>query len=53
MDDIERRLRRLAAKIPNMSTERFSERHTELYLVEPFLEALGYDARNPDEVRSQ
>lgn len=53
MDDIERRLRRLVAKIPNMSAERFSERHTELYLVEPFLEALGYDARNPDEVQSQ
>ena len=30
-----------------------SERETERYLVEPFLDALGYDSRNPDEVQSQ
>ena len=30
-----------------------SERDTERLLVEPFIEALGYDPRNPDEVRTQ
>ena len=53
MDDTERRLRDLAERIPNMSTARFSEKETELFLVEPFLGALGYDTRNPDEVRPQ
>lgn len=53
MDDTERRLRDIAARIPNMPTARFSERETERCLVEPLLEALGYDARNPAEVESQ
>ena len=30
-----------------------SERDTERLLVEPFIEALGYDPRNPDEIRTQ
>ena len=47
------RLRELAERIPRMPVASFSERETERYLVEPFLDALGYDSRNPDEVQSQ
>ena len=49
----EDRLRRLGESIKGMPFNGFSERETERYLVEPFLDALGYDPRNPNEVKSQ
>ena len=36
-----------------MSVAGFSERETERYLVEPFIDALGYNSRNPGEVQAQ
>ena len=49
----EDRLRRLGEDINGMHVNGFSERETERYLVEPFLDALGYDSRNPNEVKTQ
>ncbi|MDE2838081.1 MAG: type I restriction enzyme HsdR N-terminal domain-containing protein [Chloroflexota bacterium] len=50
---VEDRLRRLAERVQAMSVAGFSEREAERNLVEPFLEALGYDSRNPNEVKGQ
>ena len=49
---VESRLRELAERVQGMSGG-FSERDTERYLVEPFMDALGYDSRNPAEVQAQ
>lgn len=50
---VEDRLRHLAESIHGMRVGGFSERETERYLVEPFLDALEYDSRNPNEVQTQ
>ena len=50
---VEDRLRELAERVPGMPLAGYSERDTERTLVEPFIEALGYDSRNPAEVRYQ
>ena len=50
---VEDRLRRLGESIKGMALSGFSERETERYLVEPFLDAIGYDPRNPNEVKTQ
>ena len=46
-------LRDLAERVHGMQVARFSERETEQYLVGPFLDALGYDSHDPDEVLMQ
>ena len=51
--NVEDQLRALAEKVQGMPTSGFTERETERYLVEPFLDALGYDSRNPSEVEAQ
>ena len=50
---VEAQLRALAERVQSMPTSGFTERETERYLVEPFLDALGYDSRNPGEVEAQ
>ena len=50
---VEDRLRELAERVPGMPLAGYSERDTERTLVEPFIEALGYDSRNPAEVKHQ
>ena len=50
---VENELHRLAERIRDMPVAGFSERQTEQYLVGPFLDGLGYDSRNPNEVQSQ
>ena len=46
-------LRELAQRLQGMPAAGFTERETERYLVEPFIDALGYDSRNPSEVQAQ
>ncbi len=50
---VEDRLHHLAESIHGMPVAGFSERETERSLVEPFLDALGYESRNPSEVLTQ
>ena len=50
---VEDRLLELAERVRRMSVEGYSERSTERYLVEPFIDALGYDSRDPAEVQPQ
>ena len=50
--EVEPRLRNLAEKVRRFPLE-LSEKDTERTLVEPFIEALGYDTRDPEEVRTQ
>lgn len=50
--EVESRLRVLAEKARRFTLE-LSEKDTERTLVEPFIEALGYDTRDPEEVRTQ
>ena len=47
------RLNSLADQVRRHPPGPLSERDTERILVDPFIEALGYDPRNPDEVRTQ
>ena len=49
---IESRLRELAERARRFPSN-LSEKDTERALVEPFIDALGYDSRDPEEVRSQ
>lgn len=49
---IESRLRELAERALRFPSN-MSEKDTERALVEPFIDALGYDSRDPEEVRSQ
>lgn len=46
-------MRELAERILGMPVAGFSERETEQYLVSPFIDALGFDSRDPDEVPMQ
>ena len=50
---VENEVHRLAESIRVMTVAGFSERDTERSLVEPFLSALGYDSRDPNEVKGQ
>ncbi len=50
---VEDRLHHLAESIHGMTVAGFSERETERSLIEPFLDALGYESRNPNEVQTQ
>lgn len=43
----------LAQRMPGMPVAGFSERETEQYLVSPFIDALDFDSRDPDEVLMQ
>ena len=49
---VEYRLRKLAERARRIPSN-LSEKDTERTLVEPFIDALGYDSRDPEEVRSQ
>ena len=49
---IESRLRELAERASGFPPN-LSEKDTERALVEPFIDALGYDTRDPEEVRTQ
>ena len=52
---VDARLHNLAERLsdPKFSYTKFSEKETEQYLIEPFIDALGYDSRNPSEVQCQ
>ena len=52
MMEVESRLRELAEKARRFPPG-LSEKDTERTIVEPFIEALGYDTRDPEEVRTQ